>query len=1349
MKKFLPQIISEYTIALVLFIAPLNILIANNKQGSPDETLQKKVNNWMMQSALGFEENKGQFADDKGKPVPDLLFKTSAKGMDMYITTSGITYLFTKRTKITEDNSGEEEDKQGPEEMVRRIQRSRVDMILSGASIKKENTAMEYPLEQGSLNYYSGHCPKGILGVQTYRKITIKSIYPGIDWVLYTQGNEGLKYDFIVHPGADPQRIKMCYKGAENIEKSDDETLKITTRLGEIKEGKLVSYEEGSRKEVKSFYKIHRTTSNTDVSFDISSYDLSQNLIIDPPLLWATYYGGTANDGPHDITTDASGNVYATGYTSGSVIDLPLEPLDGAYYQDTTISPNNTFWDTFILKFNASGVRQWATLYGGRGTEYGNGIAVDKMGNLYMRGSTNSSDFPLHDPGGSAYFDGTRSASDIFILKFNSFGVRTWATLFGGSSDELISIGKPGQLLAVDQGGNVYITGTTQSNDFPTRNPGGGAYLQTYAAGLGVSSDVIIAKFNSSNSLVWSTCYGGLGNGGLGNEEGTAIITDLFGNVFVTGNTNSSDFPTFIPSGAYSQLYGGGAFRDAFILKFDTAGVRLWATYYGGADDDGGRDIVTDLAGNVYVIGNTSSANLPILNPGGGAYFQDIGGGSSLNADAFILKFNNSGVHKWATYYGGLQGAEQGYSITTDISGNIYATGSTTAVDFPFSNPGPCFYFNNVNRGIYIQQFDTSGVLKWATCYASGWGAGIATDNSGNIYVTGEVTSIMDTLNPGGGAYYQSVHGGGSDDGYILKFGSSLKAIFDHPTVCLNDTAFFTDRSKGNPTSWSWNFDDPVSGGANTSDQQNPSHVFSAPGTYNVKLVASTCISDSIIIPVTVYPLPAAEAGSNVDICRGDSVTLTASDGVTYAWSPSTGLNSVTDNTVQAGPSSSTTYIVTVTDTNSCENKDSVTVTVHPLPVVNISPDVSICMGDSTTLSASPGGVSYSWSPSTGLNNTTANSVKASPSVTTAYTVTITDVNGCVNKDSVIVTVNPLPVANAGPDVTLCPGELTVLTASGGVAYSWSPQTGLSATAGSSVNANPAATTTYIVVVTDVNGCTDSDTITVTRLDVTTATSSSTPANCSSNDGSATVTPDGVNAPYTYSWFPGGVSTATASNLAAGTYICTITDAGGCANDFNVTVDNLSGFSGSLVSHNNVSCNGGNDGAATVAGSGGTQPYSYVWSTSPPQNGATATGIAAGYYSCTISDADNCTFLVAVAITEPAPLVLITSSTPDVCRNSNGSASVIASGGTSPYSYSWDASSDETPDIYNLSAGNYAVTVTDNNGCTATASINVPIDGLLTLNTDKVIQAGCSGSCSGSIEVTANGTPPYAFTWNT
>ena len=333
--------------------------------------------------------------------------------------------------------------------------------------------------------------------------------------------------------------------------------------------------------------------------------------------------------------------------------------------------------------------------------------------------------------------------------------------------------------------------------------------------------------------------------------------------------------------------------------------------------------------------------------------------------------------------------------------------------------------------------------------------------------------------------------------------------------------------------------------------------------------------------------------------------------------------------------------------------------------------------------------------------------------------------------------------------VGICIGDSATLTAGTGLmtTYSWAPATGLSTTTGSTVKASPASTTTYTVTATPGSGGNATATVTVTVGPAINLNTSSTGTTCGADNGSASVIVTSGTAPFTYAWSPGGGTDSTASNLAAGVYTVTVTDAIGCTETGTAIVPSAGGLSAAISSLTNVSCNGGSNGSATVTASGGTIPYSYSWLPGGG-TGSTASGLPAGNYNVTVTDADNCTFTATANVTEPPAITLLTSATPTTCGNSNGSATVSASGGNAPYAYLWSPTGGTADTAKNLAVGAYTITVTDGNACSQSAVVNVIAPSGSLSTTISSANTTCNAINDGSAVVSAvGGSTPYTYLW--
>jgi large repetitive protein len=499
-----------------------------------------------------------------------------------------------------------------------------------------------------------------------------------------------------------------------------------------------------------------------------------------------------------------------------------------------------------------------------------------------------------------------------------------------------------------------------------------------------------------------------------------------------------------------------------------------------------------------------------------------------------------------------------------------------------------------------------------------------------------------------------------------------------------------------------------------------------------------------------------ATAGTQIDVlCFGNAtgaatVNVTGGTGAySYSWDTTPVQTTATATGLIAG-----TYTVTVTDANLCTATQAFTIT-EPLQPLALTPNTTqtdvLCNGQATgsaTVAVNGGTAPYSylWN-----NGQTANAITGL--IAGSYTVTVTDANGCTIFNSFVITEPTALVATAGPQTNvLCHGNATgsatvnVTGGTGAYVYNWSPSGGTAATA------TGLAAGTYTVTVTDANLCSTTQSFTITQPSqalATTPNTSQVNVSCFGEaNGSATIAVNGGTTPYTYLW-SNTQTNATATGLAAGTYNVVVTDANGCTLSGSFTITQPAALVAMAGPQTNVSCFGAANGSATVNVTGGTGLYSYSWNTMPVQTAATATGLAPGNYTVTITDANLCTATQDFTITQPQQLTAGVNNYANVLcfGDATGSATVSVAGGTLPYSYQW-SNGQALATATNLTAGTYSVVVTDANGCQINAGITITQPAAPLFLVASQVNVNCVTATNGSITInTTGGVGPYTYTW--
>jgi|GEM_PF-900710 len=966
----------------------------------------------IVKAEFQFIENKGQVTDEFGNRREDVLFIGSDKDFKIILTSNSIHYQFEKPQPILNEHKPKDKNTLGTGEI--NISVNRIDVLFVGSNPKcnviVKGQSNDY------INYIKANLPEPIsFKCYSYDTIVFQSIYEKIDLICYSSKPQSIaksvstkenkvvfKYDFIIHNGGNVSDIKMKYNGADKISLVND---KVIVKQGEIifEEHIPVSFlSDGSK--INVGYQL----AGSEISFSAEKNEKKLNMTIDPYFIYSSYYGGTLEDVGMEVASDKDGNYYVGGY-SNSTNNIATS---GAY--QTTLKGEK---DAFLVKFSTLGVRVWCTYYGGTNFDFGHSLDCDKQGNVYLGGWTQSrqgmatlNSFQYNYGGGefdsflakfnsngnliwSTYFGGQyedyindvvidgnldivfigRTSSptniatagvfqtefggnyDMFIQKFTSNGIRIWGTFYGGEGFDV------GMELCTDIFNNIAFTGYTQSK---TSMASENAHKDT----LSGIWDAFVGKLDRNGKRIWGTYVGGEDE-----DNGWGIGSDGLANIFITGNTNSTE--GISTSGSHKPTLLNDEL-DAFVIKFSKHGERLWGTYFGGEDEEFGNAGVIDAWDNFIFSGNSMSDS--------GIVTADAPQNARASQrDAFLSKFNNKGQQIFGTYFGAANN-EYGHGVTVDkdgrflmtgytFSSNLTTTGDAAQPDFGGGNDGFIMKIGDAlpSDSIFVEDFkDTlcadNQILIPFSVNNSFNGSNVFTAQLSNLngmftefYNIGTLTSTSSGTITGwiprealtGNKYRIRVVGSspeviGDDNGFDLSiFELPMPEITGTKDVCeVQSYSYQANKSVGLLYRWY------VTGGSfqssSVEDEATIEWGISGEGTLKlVEINATTGCMDSTEIVIRIHPEVVANAifGPN-EICPKNDIVYYSSrgEGILNLWK-SNGGNIVGDNTsdtivvnwnessVNQGKTG-TLQLIQYSELNGCSDSTFITVKLKELP---------------------------------------------------------------------------------------------------------------------------------------------------------------------------------------------------------------------------------------------------------------------------------------------------------------------------------------------------------------------------------------------------------------------------------
>jgi hypothetical protein len=771
-----PRLKKSRQAILIWLLIMTGLLTGGGGRVSRVVSAQRDANEIYRGLPMVFEANQGQVG-------PEVRYLARGHGYQVFLTEDEVVLVLSGGGKARSVRGagtgggevGEVELKGAPEEGVLRF-RLETEVAShgeAGGAGRRELLGVE-PLA-GRSNYLIGNDPNGWQrDIPHFGRVEYREVYPGVSMALYGR-QQSLEYDWIVGQGADPSRISLAIEGAERIDLDPQGDLVLTVAGGRVyhRSPKIYQQYGRERRPVAGRYVLQ---SGGRIGFDVESYDRSRPLIIDPVIDYSTFIGGVGSDEGLAIAVDSQRNTYVTGTTYSNNFNV-LTPLQ--------TSNRGGKYDAFVTKIDPTGAGVvWSTYLGGSSEDEGRGIAVNAAGQVYVAGITNSPDFNTRNPWQPALVG---LAEDAFIAKIDATGSSLiFSTYLGGSDiDQAFAI-------ALDSSGNAYVTGSTNSADFRLKNSiqsqfrgnydaflakiradgtdliystylGGGGFDEAYGVAVdlagnayvtgvatstdfpvvgalqaqnrGGGGDLFVTKVSATgNAISWSTYLGGTGV-----DIAYGIALDTAANVYLTGHTFSSDYPTV---GALQGVARGGA--EAFLTKLGASGSAvIYSTYLGGSGGDFGRGVAVDTAGYAVVTGRTISTDFNTFNP--------LQATSRGEFDAFVARVTPAGNQfVYSTYLGGTA-EDLGYGVAVDSAGNAYVTGDTYSTNFPTKSP-----LQQSNRGgfdAFVARIASSGTTLEYSTYLGGsgedLGVSIAVDTAGSAYITGYTSSNdFPTRNP-------------------------------------------------------------------------------------------------------------------------------------------------------------------------------------------------------------------------------------------------------------------------------------------------------------------------------------------------------------------------------------------------------------------------------------------------------------------------------------------------------------------------------------------------------------------------------------------------------------------------